>query len=214
METTERGRLSFVGMLFRAAHYPHCLRVIAVWFPVATVIVGYALVSGALGVAEIAALFVLGWVGWTLLEYVLHRFVQHWEPPTAKLLRWRETILPHNSHHDRPENPRNAVTRKQGFPVLLWLAWFGIGYTFLPPIVALTFLAGSGAGYAVYELIHFSCHHGEMSGRLPRRLKQHHLLHHYRDETVNFGVTTTIWDRVFRTLYIPGKKSSEPQATA
>jgi sterol desaturase/sphingolipid hydroxylase (fatty acid hydroxylase superfamily) len=31
-------------------------------------------------------------------------------------------------------------------------------------------------------------------------IKRHHLFHHYRDESVNFGVSSPVWDYVFRTV--------------
>uniref|UniRef100_UPI0027384B81 hypothetical protein n=1 Tax=Stenotrophomonas sp. YIM B06876 TaxID=3060211 RepID=UPI0027384B81 len=42
---------------------------------------------------EFAAIALLGFAGWTLVEYVLHRFVLHWLQPFE---RW------HALHHEHP----------------------------------------------------------------------------------------------------------------
>ena len=38
-----------------------------------------------------------------------------------------------------------------------------------------------------------------------RRLKRHHLAHHFHSERGNFGITSLFWDRVFGTHYADPK---------
>src|SRR3989442_5247301 len=38
-----------------------------------------------------------------------------------------------------------------------------------------------------------------------QRIKRLHLAHHFHNETGNYGITSFIWDRVFRTLYEEAK---------
>jgi sterol desaturase/sphingolipid hydroxylase (fatty acid hydroxylase superfamily) len=39
-------------------------------------------------------------------------------------------------------------------------------------------------------------HHHNFKSGLMRKIKQHHMLHHYQDATKGFGVSSVIWDKV------------------
>ena len=58
------------------------------------------------------------------------------------------------------------------------------------------FLAGALIAYAWYLFVHHCAHHGP--DRLPSLLK-HHRSHH-QFATRNYGVGTTLWDRIFGTM--------------
>jgi sterol desaturase/sphingolipid hydroxylase (fatty acid hydroxylase superfamily) len=62
------------------------------------------------------------------------------------------------------------------------------------------FFAAFLLGYVWYDTIHYATHHAPMKGRLGHWLKQHHLRHHYMDDERGFGVSSLLWDFVFRTL--------------
>jgi sterol desaturase/sphingolipid hydroxylase (fatty acid hydroxylase superfamily) len=59
--------------------------------------------------------------------------------------------------------------------------------------------AGFIHGYLAYDLLHYFIHRGRMPGRLGRFLRQHHMAHHYSKPERNFGVSSPLWDVVFRT---------------
>jgi sterol desaturase/sphingolipid hydroxylase (fatty acid hydroxylase superfamily) len=61
--------------------------------------------------------------------------------------------------------------------------------------------AGFGTGYVVYDSIHFAIHHWSMRNPLARELKRHHLRHHFTDEHTGYGVSSPLWDYVFRTSH-------------
>jgi sterol desaturase/sphingolipid hydroxylase (fatty acid hydroxylase superfamily) len=42
-------------------------------------------------------------------------------------------------------------------------------------------------------------------------LWRNHHLHHYKDEGKGFGVSTTLWDRVFRTMFDLTKEKEDKQ---
>jgi len=175
----------------------------------------YGTVSVALGAALLAGprdVRLLGWVaagalGWTLLEYLLHRFVLHGLPPFK---RW------HAEHHRRPTALIAAPTLLTAllFTALLLLPavwWLGIW-----PAVALSF--GLLNGYLAYGLTHHAIH-GVSAGAKPTwivrrwlmRRRRWHGLHHRRVARAApgrapasapqgyYGVSSIFWDRVFRT---------------
>ena len=138
---------------------------------------------------ELMALALLGLVAWTLLEYVLHRFVLHGMQPFQA---W------HAEHHRRP---RALI----GTPTILSTALIA-ALVFLPVLVlsdlwrasALTF--GLLTGYMVYAIVHHATHHWRADTAWLRRIKRHHALHHSPvAAAARSGVTSALWDVVFRT---------------
>jgi sterol desaturase/sphingolipid hydroxylase (fatty acid hydroxylase superfamily) len=128
-----------------------------------------------LGIISASELFVAGVVVWTLLEYLVHRFVLH-------------DLLParHRIHHANPNEPVLTV---------FWQIWTCFALVYL--IADGPFLAGALVAYGWYLFVHHCAHH--RPSNLPLSLIKHHETHH-RFASRNYGVSTTLWDRVFRTL--------------
>ena len=62
------------------------------------------------------------------------------------------------------------------------------------------FFCGFGAGYVFYDMMHYSVHHVQNSkSALFRKIRRHHMAHHFRDTRLGFGVSSYFWDRVFKT---------------
>jgi len=143
---------------------------------------------------QVSTACVVGLAAWTLLEYVIHRFVLHDVRFFAEL---------HDMHH---EDPAGFV----GTPTWLSLAMIGCGG--LLPLwweagfpVASGFTAGLMLGYLWYISAHHVIHHWRVEqGSYLYRLKRRHALHHHARQGCNFGVTTAFWDRVFGTAF-PGR---------
>lgn len=142
---------------------------------------------------------VVGGVVWTLVEYVLHRFVFHGVSPIAAL---------HAMHHVEPRAYIGTPT---------WLsAGVIVGFIFLPVWFAfsLPVAAGFSAGFAQaflwYGIAHHLIHHGapHLLAPLLQGTAKRHSRHHRSLGNGNFGVTTEIWDRVFGTRLIALKQTS------
>jgi sterol desaturase/sphingolipid hydroxylase (fatty acid hydroxylase superfamily) len=139
-------------------------------------------------------LIVVGLVVWTLAEYLIHRFGFHHVPGLKAA---------HMAHHADPEGLHGSPT------VLTVLAFAALAFAPLcglfGPTVASAVTAGLMAGYLAYVTVHWVVHHAEnlgprwMRARL-RWLIRAHAVHHHQSEW-NFGVTTSLWDRVFGTLH-------------
>ena len=62
-------------------------------------------------------------------------------------------------------------------------------------------LIGISNGIVAYNLIHsFSHSESDTSIGLIKKIKLHHLRHHYIDQRTRFGITCPIWDYVFGTM--------------
>ena len=66
------------------------------------------------------------------------------------------------------------------------------------------FLPGFLVGYATYLFVHYIVHAYQPPKNVFRTLWIHHGIHHYKDHERAFGVSSPLWDYVFRTL--PEKK--------
>ncbi|MEE4544851.1 sterol desaturase family protein [Streptomyces sp. V4-01] len=139
---------------------------------------------------------VLGYGAWTLTEYWVHRAVFHFSPrgPWGERLHW----VMHGIHHDHPNDPRRLVMPPLaslpiiGSPVGVMLLVLGAGH-------GSAAATGYVAGYVVYDELHFHLHHDSPSTALGRRLRNHHLRHHFQDDSRGFGISCPYWDHVFAT---------------
>jgi sterol desaturase/sphingolipid hydroxylase (fatty acid hydroxylase superfamily) len=167
-----------------------------VYGPVAVAGVLLNLVGQRLSVWSWVLLPPAGVLIWTLLEYVLHSRGFHGRPRSARM---GAVQVSHRAHHADPKDPAKIVTRLAfSLPIavvvsaLAWVALWGI-----KPAALL--IAGALAGYLAYEVIHYWIHVGRRTRWLLRPLVKHHLYHHYKDDSRCYGVTTPLWDWVFRT---------------
>ncbi|XP_058106206.1 dihydroceramide fatty acyl 2-hydroxylase FAH1-like isoform X2 [Magnolia sinica] len=75
------------------------------------------------------------------------------------------------------------------------------------PSTAPAFFGGGLLGYVMYDVTHYYLHHGQPSREVARNLKRYHLNHHFRIQSRGFGITSSLWDKVFRTL--PTSKATD-----
>lgn len=173
----------------------HPIVPLAIYLPV----IGYMLYTAIwlrdLSLLAVVGLFFLGTLIWTLLEYVMHRFVFHYEPKSD----WGKRLhfVAHGVHHDYPSDasrlvmpPSLSIPLAFFFYGLLWLA-FG---QLVSPV-----FAGLVSGYLCYDMIHYATHHFSMKRGIRLALKLYHLRHHYKDDGAGYGVSSPLWDFVFRT---------------
>jgi sterol desaturase/sphingolipid hydroxylase (fatty acid hydroxylase superfamily) len=127
---------------------------------------------------------------WTLVEYLLHRFVFHRMPLIADL---------HHAHHAVPRAYVGTPTWAS-LPILAGLI-FVPTWRLFSLNVALGAISGLITGWLWYGIVHHVIHH-----RRPHRLaialkvaSHRHLLHHSPHLSGNFGVTTALWDYLFGT---------------
>jgi sterol desaturase/sphingolipid hydroxylase (fatty acid hydroxylase superfamily) len=163
-----------------------------------------------LGVGVIAGMFLTGVLTWTFAEYVLHRWVFHWVNDTA----WGKRVhfLLHGVHHDFPSDKDRLVMpllTSVPFAIIFYaLFHFAFGAQLGDAVYA-----GFALGYLCYDGTHYAVHHFKQTSRVGRFLKRHHMLHHHADHDGGFGVSSPLWDLVFRTM--PSvKKLKKPTAAS
>ena len=133
---------------------------------------------------------------WTLLEYGMHRFFFHRKPQSR--LGKRLLFLFHGIHHAYPSDSWRLVM-PPAVSIPLALVFDQLFHGLLPTAIAHASFAGLVSGYLGYDMIHYATHHRKMKGPWIKFLKQYHLRHHFQDEERGYGVSSPLWDYVFRT---------------
>ena len=77
--------------------------------------------------------------------------------------------------------------------IAVWFAFFWLG----PAEHA--WMAGMVGGYVWYDLTHYYLHHAAPKTAAGKWLRRYHLVHHFQTPEVRYGITTPLWDHVFRT---------------
>jgi 4-hydroxysphinganine ceramide fatty acyl 2-hydroxylase len=163
--------------------------------PVIACMLYLAFGQSRLSILTVAGLFLIGALIWTLLEYIIHRYAFHYEPRTR--LGKQLHFIMHGVHHDYPNDAKRLVMPPAvsiPLAVAFYALFFGTLGRFAPAVSA-----GFGFGYVCYDTIHYAIHHFPMKRGIWRWLKQYHLRHHYQDDEAGFGVSSPLWDYVFRT---------------
>lgn len=136
-----------------------------------------------------AIVYVAGAVGWTLLEYLLHRGLFHHAPILSAI---------HERHH---QSPNDLIGTPVWASVLIGMiavaspAWAALGFD-----LGTAATAGLVSAYLWYVFVHYATHHWRpQRGSYLYRARMRHARHHHQSQDGNFGVTTAFWDHVFGT---------------
>lgn len=144
-------------------------------------------------------LLVGGLAIWSLLEYLLHRYLFHTVPSSNAVLITAHFLL-HGLHHKSPMERGRLVFPPPLTVVLATPIYLGI--VLLAPQLAIgrALFAGGLLGYILYDMTHYYTHHGVPRLAYFREMKRYHMAHHYKDCSHGFGITSKLWDVPFGTL--------------
>lgn len=185
------------------------------WIPAAAWLAApYALAEGLL---PLLSQLVIGSFGFTLVEYLVHRFVFHVDDllpdgPTWRLLHF----LLHGIHHKVPMDRYRLV-----MPPVLGAVLASALYSLLRPafyfvtLPAFNAACGGGLlGYVAYDMMHYSEHHFNFpQDSYFGRMKKYHMKHHFAGlHNSGYGITSKLWDRIFSTeLDLASAVAAPPQ---
>ncbi|MCJ8165974.1 sterol desaturase family protein [Pontibacter sp. E15-1] len=153
----------------------------------------------ALHVEKLSVLAFMGYAAlglfvWTLTEYVLHRFVFHYVPKAKWALRLH--FIFHGVHHDYPNDAKRLVMPPSA-SIPMATALYCLFALLLSGGELYAFFAAFLLGYLFYDISHYALHHFNFKGEFWMKLKKHHMLHHYSDATKGYGVSSSLWDKIF-----------------
>lgn len=167
-----------------------------IYVPVIAALIVFGAREGQ-GALEIVGLAAAGLFIWTLSEYWLHRKVFHWDPDHP--IGHRLHFIIHGVHHDHP-NDRMRLVMPPGASIPLAALFFAIFWLIFGIPTALPMFAGFLLGYLAYDYTHYYLHHVVPKSAFGKKLREQHMRHHFQDHRYGFGVSTPLWDAVFRTL--------------
>ncbi|ERT00285.1 hypothetical protein HMPREF1624_03656 [Sporothrix schenckii ATCC 58251] len=169
------------------------------WIPCVSALLYYANVGFTSSFIQ-AGFFVFGFAVWSLIEYIMHRFLFHLDEylPDNRVFITLHFVL-HGIHHYLPMDKYRLVMPPTLFVALATPFW-KLAHTifYYDWYVAATAYCGGVFGYICYDLTHYFLHHQN----LPlwyKDLKKYHLAHHFLDYELGFGVTSRFWDVIFGT---------------
>jgi sterol desaturase/sphingolipid hydroxylase (fatty acid hydroxylase superfamily) len=142
---------------------------------------------------QIIIFFILGVITWPFMEYMLHRFLGH----TLKIKTQFKTQ--HTRHHVETDYfAPNFLKIAAAIPVCIVLF---VSLYFLTGTISysVAFTSGFILMYAFYEWTHWTFHTSGPTTRIGKKLRKHHLIHHFHNPKMNHGVTSTIFDLIFKT---------------
>ena len=150
---------------------------------------------------KIFLIFFGGIFFWTFFEYIMHRFIFHWvgENQTAQ----RITYIMHGNHHEFPRDRERLFMPPVPSLIISSIIFF-IMYLLMAH-KAYIFFPGFILGYLIYGSMHYAIHAWRPPFKWMKPLWQNHHLHHYKNHDRGFGVSTTLWDRVFGTFQGPSE---------
>lgn len=142
------------------------------------------------------AVFFLGLLIFTLIEYIVHRHLFHMITNTK--LREKIQYAFHGVHHEFPKDTSRLAMPPVISVVIVTLLFLGFKYSIGDNTYG--FLPGFITGYSLYLIVHYVVHAYQPPKNFLKVLWIHHGIHHYKDHERAFGVSSPLWDYVFRTM--------------
>jgi 4-hydroxysphinganine ceramide fatty acyl 2-hydroxylase len=182
----------------------HFLVPVILYFVVSALCIFHGYQVLAAGFWKIIYMFPLGWLTFTLVEYLIHRYIFHFNATTEKELNIQYSI--HGVHHEFPRD-KDRLVMPPVMSIVVAIIFFSI-FSLVTGIYVWLFFPGFASGYSVYLLIHYSVHRFRPPANFLKYLWKHHSLHHYHSIEVAFGVSFPLWDHLFGTMPKSRKSTS------
>jgi sterol desaturase/sphingolipid hydroxylase (fatty acid hydroxylase superfamily) len=185
----------------------HPLVIWAIYAPVFAGFPYYAATRFGFDAVRIVIGFVAGMLFWTFFEYIMHRYVFHWvaESERAKKI----VYVMHGNHHHFPRDKERLFMPPVPSLIIASII-FSLMYLLMGRN-AFIFFPGFILGYLMYGTTHYAIHAWNPPFKWMKALWRNHHLHHYKDEHKGFGVSTTIWDRAFGTMFDLKKEKEDKE---
>ncbi|HSR38536.1 MAG TPA: sterol desaturase family protein [Phnomibacter sp.] len=174
----------------------HPLVIWGMYIPIMSWLMYHASTAFGFSTIKVWGIWAIGIFSWTLFEYIAHRFLFHMTP-TSEAGKRIAYILHGNQHHYPRDKQRLFMPPVPS--LILSSSIFGLQYLLLGNI-AFMFFPGFLLCYLIYCSMHYAIHAWNPPFQWMKPLWRNHHLHHYKDEHMGFGVSSTLWDLVFGTM--------------
>lgn len=163
---------------------------------ISAALIYYGIIEKGFEAPAMIGLFLAGLFFFTLIEYVMHRYLYHIPATTPRKKKISYTM--HGVHHDYPKD-KSRLAMPPILSLIIATVLFIIYRAVLGDYV-FGFLAGFLIGYAAYLAVHYSVHAFKVPNNFLKILWHHHSIHHYRESDRAFGVSSPLWDYIFNTM--------------
>ncbi len=185
----------------------HPLVIWALYTPAFAGLPYYAATRFGFDAVKITIGILAGMLFWTFFEYIMHRFVFHW---VAESQRAQKIVyVMHGNHHHFPRD-RERLFMPPVPSLIIASVIFGLMYLMMGRLV-FVFFPGFILGYLMYGSMHYAIHAWNPPFKWMKPLWRNHHLHNYKDDHRGFGVSTTIWDRAFGTMFDLKKEKEDKE---
>jgi sterol desaturase/sphingolipid hydroxylase (fatty acid hydroxylase superfamily) len=183
---------------------------LVIWGIYVPIIVYFLYLSNArfdYAIIRVALTFLGGMFFWTFFEYLMHRFAFHWVADSERAKKI--VYVMHGNHHHFPRD-RERLFMPPVPSLIIASVIFSIIYFIMGKTVFM-FFPGFILGYLLYGTMHYAIHAWNPPVKWMKPLWRNHHLHHYKNDHKGFGVSTTIWDRVFGTMFDLKKEKEDKE---
>jgi sterol desaturase/sphingolipid hydroxylase (fatty acid hydroxylase superfamily) len=151
---------------------------LVIWGMYTPVIIYMLYYSGTIGftTGRITLTFLGGMFFWSFFEYIAHRYLFHMVAKSERAKKFIYTL--HGNHHHYPRDKQRL---------------------FMPPVPSI--IIASAIFGLMYGTMHYAIHAWNPPFKWMKGLWRNHHLHHYKNEHNGYGVSSTIWDHVFGTMF-------------
>lgn len=193
----------------------------SIYIPLCAAMLIYSHVSLGYSAGFIVLHFLLAILFWTFFEYIAHRWIFHYHPE-GKLGK-RIVYIFHGNHHEYPRDTMrlfmppvpSVILASVIFALLAAIIWTVTAVYSLSVAgvvqgdftYVFIFFPGFMIGYLAYVSMHYAIHAFAPPPGLKALWRNHHL-HHYQDDESGFGVSSSFWDHIFRTVPRRNAKTS------
>lgn len=169
---------------------------LSIFFVYSAALLYWSIAHTSLSVWTTVGMFGLGFITFTWIEYITHRYVFHMG--TFTRLREKVQYTVHGVHHEFPKDksrlampPLLSITISTVLLLLFRLMMGDFVFSFLP---------GMLVGYAFYLSVHYMVHVYAPPKNIFKWLWINHSVHHYKHGEYIFGVSSPLWDYIYGTM--------------
>jgi sterol desaturase/sphingolipid hydroxylase (fatty acid hydroxylase superfamily) len=169
---------------------------LTVFFSYAAALLYWSVTHTSLSALTTVGMFSIGFVLFTWVEYMTHRYIFHMDTYT----KWREKLqyTIHGVHHEYPKDKERLAMPPLLSITIATLLLFG--FRALLGDLVFSFLPGFLVGYAYYLSVHYIVHVYQPPKNIFKALWINHSVHHYKHGDYVFGVSSPFWDYVYGTM--------------
>jgi sterol desaturase/sphingolipid hydroxylase (fatty acid hydroxylase superfamily) len=190
----------------------HPLVIWGMYLPLIAYSLYFSIVLRQLGAGNTLLSFFSGIFFWSFFEYMIHRFAFHFGATSERAVKF--VYLIHGNHHEYPRDRQRLFMPPVPSLIIastLFMLQYAVASFFGLQAMVFSFFSGFMLGYLIYASMHYAIHAWPPPFKWMKPLWRNHHLHHYKEEEMGFGVSSTLWDRLFGTMFDLKKEKEDKE---